>query len=156
VTGLQVVAAARVAAATAATVGGLCLTHPAQAATAQQYRAGVAVRIATAQVGTPYRYGSTGPGSFDCSGLAQYAWRKAGVPIPRTTHAQYALIRRKVSWAGLQPGDLVYFYGRGHVGVYIGRGRMVHAPRSGGRVQIVAITPSWWRATFTGAVRPGA
>ncbi|MFB4273005.1 C40 family peptidase [Nonomuraea sp. GTA35] len=150
---------ARLVAATVTTLSGLCLAHPAQAhnraATAQQMRAIVAVRVATAQVGDPYRFGATGPGSFDCSGLAQYAWRRAGVRIPRTTFQQYALIRRRVSWHGLRPGDLIYFYGRGHVGIYIGRGRMVHAPRTGGRVRVDQLA-SWWRRTFTGALRPGA
>lgn len=152
--------AAGLVAAAVAAIQGLGLAYPAKAyaaaAAIQQAKARVAVRVATAQVGDPYRYGSTGPGSFDCSGLVQYAWRKAGIRIPRTTYQQFARIRRAVSWAGLQPGDLVYFYGKGHVGLYIGRGRMVHAPGRGRRVQLVAITPSWWRGQFNGARRPGA
>lgn len=144
---------ARMVAATVSTLSGLCLAHPAQAAVTQQMRAAVAVRVATQQVGDPYRWGATGPNAFDCSGLAQYAWRRAGVRIPRRTYDQYKRLRR-VSWNALKPGDLVYFYGRGHVGMYIGRGRMVHAPRSGGRVRIDQLA-SWWRAQYNGAVRPG-
>jgi cell wall-associated NlpC family hydrolase len=152
--------AASMVAATVATLSGVGLAHPAhayvRAAAVQQAKAATAVRIATAQVGDPYRRGATGPRAFDCSGLVQYAWRKAGIRIPRTTWQQFAGIRKRVSWRGLRPGDLVYFYRVGHVGLYIGKGRMVHAPGTGRRVQIVAITPSWWRQQFAGARRPGA
>ncbi|GAA4924719.1 cell wall-associated NlpC family hydrolase [Nonomuraea thailandensis] len=149
---------ARLVAATVTTLSGLGLPHPAHAhprAISQQLKAHTAVHVATAQVGSPYRYGATGPGAFDCSGLAQYAWRRAGVLLPRRTYDQYTRIRRKVSWAGLRPGDLVFFYGKGHVGIYIGRGRMVHAPRTGGRVRVDQLA-AWWRRAFAGAVRPGA
>jgi cell wall-associated NlpC family hydrolase len=149
---------ARLVAATIASLSGLGLAHPApahaRAASVQQGRAAAAVREATAQVGDPYQYGATGPRSFDCSGLVQYAWRRAGLGIPRTTHQQWARIRAKVSWRNLRPGDLVYFSGRGHVGMYVGKGRMVHAPRSGGRVRVEPIA-SWWRSAYNGAVRPG-
>lgn len=148
------------AAVAAAVVACAELAFPARAyataAAAQQARARTAVRVATAQVGDPYRSGATGPHAFDCSGLVQFAWRKAGIRIPRTTWQQFAGIRKRVSWRGLMPGDLVYFYRVGHVGLYIGKGRMVHAPGTGRRVQIVAITPSWWRQQFAGARRPGA
>jgi len=150
---------ALVAAAVAA-IGGFALAHPAKAyaaaAVAQQARAATAVREAVAQVGDPYRRGAAGPGSFDCSGLVQYAWRRAGVRIPRTTHQQFAQLRARISWRGLKPGDVVYFYGVGHAGLYIGHGRMVHAPGTGRRVQVVTITPSWWAGRFNGARRPGA
>lgn len=148
--------AACLAAATIASLAGLNLVHPAHAHAAQQARAATAVREAVAQVGDPYRRGAAGPGSFDCSGLVQYAWRKAGVLIPRTTHQQWAQLRTRVSWRSLRPGDLLYFYGVGHAGIYIGRGRMVHAPGTGRRVQVVTITPSWWASKFNGARRPGA
>ena len=150
---------ALVAAAVAA-IGGFALAHPAKAyaaaAVAQHARAATAVREAVAQVGDPYRRGAAGPGSFDCSGLVQYAWRRAGVRIPRTTHQQVAQLRARISWRGLKPGDVVYFYGVGHAGLYIGHGRMVHAPGTGRRVQVVTITPSWWAGRFNGARRPGA
>ncbi len=121
----------------------------------QQLRASKAVAVAKAQVGDPYRYGGTGPGSFDCSGLVQYAWRKAGVRIPRVTHSQYARIRKKVSFSQLKPGDLVFFSGRGHVGMYVGKGRFVHSPRTGKTVRIEPLS-GWRKRAFAGAVRPGA
>ncbi|WP_343951168.1 C40 family peptidase [Nonomuraea longicatena] len=122
--------------------------------TRQRVKAGKAVSVAKAQVGDPYRYGATGPGAFDCSGLVQYAWKKAGVKIPRVTYSQYARIDKKVTWKRLRPGDLMFFRGRGHVGMYVGDGRMVHSPSSGKRVRVDRIS-EWRRASFVGAVRPG-
>ncbi|WP_308164770.1 C40 family peptidase [Nonomuraea sediminis] len=109
---------------------------------------------AKAQIGDPYRYGATGPGSFDCSGLVQYAWRKAGVKLPRVAASQFARIRKKVSWKDLQPGDLMFFHGLGHVGMYVGHGKMIHSPRTGERVRIDKLS-GYRKSTFAGAVRPG-
>ncbi|MEV0589238.1 C40 family peptidase [Nonomuraea sp. NPDC050310] len=120
----------------------------------QKVRAAKAVAVAKAQIGDPYRFGATGPGSFDCSGLVQYAWRKAGIRIPRVTHSQYAGIRTKVSWRNLRPGDLMFFSGRGHVGMYVGKGRMVHSPRTGKTVRVEKLS-GWRKRAFAGAVRPG-
>ncbi|MFD0659873.1 C40 family peptidase [Thermocatellispora tengchongensis] len=120
----------------------------------QRIKAAKAVAVAKKQVGDPYRWGGTGPNAFDCSGLVQYAWRKAGVPIPRVTHSQYARIRTKVSFKNLKPGDLLFFRGKGHVGMYIGKGRMVHSPSSGKTVRIEKLN-GWRKASFSGAVRPG-
>jgi cell wall-associated NlpC family hydrolase len=120
----------------------------------QKVKAQRAVTVARAQIGDPYRYGATGPGSFDCSGLTQYAWKKAGVRIPRVASSQFAGIRHKVSWKRLQPGDLVFFRGLGHVGMYVGKGRMVHSPRSGERVRVEKLS-GWRKSSFVGAVRPG-
>ncbi len=120
----------------------------------QQSRARKAVSTAKAQIGDPYRYGATGPGSFDCSGLVQYAWRKAGVKLPRVAASQFARIRKKVSWKDLQPGDLMFFHGLGHVGMYVGHGKMIHSPRTGERVRIDKLS-GYRKSTFAGAVRPG-
>ena len=120
----------------------------------QRLRASRAVAAAKAKIGAPYRYGGAGPHSFDCSGFVQYAWRKAGVRIPRVTTAQYRGIRTKVSWNNLRPGDLLFFNGKGHVGMYVGKGRMIHSPSSGKRVRIDKLS-AWRRANFSGAVRPG-
>ncbi|MDP4506280.1 C40 family peptidase [Nonomuraea turcica] len=120
----------------------------------QEARARKAVAVAKDQIGDPYRYGATGPGSFDCSGLTQYAWKKAGVKIPRVAASQFAGIRKKVSWKNLQPGDLMFFRGLGHVGIYVGNGKMLHSPRTGERVRIDKLS-SWRKASFVGAVRPG-
>jgi cell wall-associated NlpC family hydrolase len=120
----------------------------------QKVKAGRAVAAAKRKIGDPYRYGATGPNAFDCSGLVQFAWRKAGVKIPRVTTSQYRAIRKKVSWSSLQPGDLLFFHGIGHVGMYVGHGRMIHSPSTGERVRIDKLS-GWRRSTFDGAVRPG-
>ncbi|MBB2911882.1 cell wall-associated NlpC family hydrolase [Streptosporangium becharense] len=121
----------------------------------QKIRAGKAVSVAKKQIGDPYRWGATGPGAFDCSGLVKYAWGKAGVTLPRITHSQYRAIRKKVSWSNLRPGDLLFFSGKGHVGMYVGKGRMVHSPSSGKTVRIVKLK-GHYRSSFAGAARPGA
>ncbi|SEG84804.1 Cell wall-associated hydrolase, NlpC family [Nonomuraea solani] len=120
----------------------------------QQTKARKAVAVAKNQIGDPYRYGGTGPGSFDCSGLVQFAWKKAGVKLPRVTNSQFARIRNKVSWRNLKPGDLMFFSGLGHVGMYVGKGKMIHSPRTGERVRIDKLG-GWRRSSFVGAVRPG-
>lgn len=123
--------------------------------TRQQRRAQVAVRFAYKQIGDPYRYGATGPRSWDCSGLAMKSWRKAGVKLPRTTYSIYRGVRKKVSYRGLRPGDLIFFYsGRSHMGIYVGHGYMIHAPSSGKRVQKVKLR-GYYKRQFHGAVRPG-
>ncbi|MFI2505435.1 NlpC/P60 family protein [Streptomyces sp. NPDC018972] len=90
-----------------------------------------ALAFARAQIGKPYVWGATGPGSYDCSGLTQAAWKAAGVTLPRTTYDQVnAGTTVPVSQA--QPGDLVFFYDDvTHVGIYIGNGMMIHAPKPG-------------------------
>ncbi|RSN16006.1 glycoside hydrolase [Nonomuraea sp. WAC 01424] len=121
----------------------------------QASKARRAVSAAKHQIGDPYRYGATGPGAFDCSGLVQYAWKKAGVRLPRVTSSQFARIRHKVSWRNLKPGDLMFFNGLGHVGMYVGHGKMIHSPRTGQRVRIDKLG-GWRKSSFVGAVRPGA
>lgn len=123
-------------------------------ATLQLAKAQRAVTTARKQIGDPYRYGASGPGAFDCSGLVTYAWRKAGVRLPRTTWSIRSAVRKKVSWGHFKPGDLIFTSGGGHVGMYVGHGRMIHAPHSGTRVRIDKLD-SYRRATFVGAVRPG-
>ncbi len=114
----------------------------------------VALRFAYAQVGKPYRWGATGPGSYDCSGFAQASWAKAGVKLPRTTYQQWAWgASRRVSLNALQPGDLLFSNGLGHMGIYAGDGKMVHAPRTGDVVKVVALD-AYWRGRLVGAVRP--
>jgi cell wall-associated NlpC family hydrolase len=95
-----------------------------------------AVEIAVAQLGKPYRWGGSGPNSFDCSGLTSYAWAQAGVTVPRTSGAQYAGTTR-ISRSELRPGDLVFYHSPiSHVAMYIGDGRVVEAPNSGNNVRI--------------------
>lgn len=120
----------------------------------QQKRAAIAVRYAKAQIGDRYKYGGNGPSSWDCSGLVRASWRKAGVKLPRVTYSQYRAVKKKVSWSHLRSGDLVFFYNKGHVGIYVGKGYMIHAPSSGKRVQKVKLG-SYYHHHFSGAVRPG-
>ena len=98
-------------------------------------RAAKALAFARAQIGKPYVWGATGPGSYDCSGLTQAAWKAAGVTLPRVTYDQ-ADAGTTVSLADAQPGDLVFFYDDiSHVGLYIGNGMMIHAPKPGAYVR---------------------
>jgi cell wall-associated NlpC family hydrolase len=114
-----------------------------------------AVRIALAQLGKPYVFGAEGPGAFDCSGLVQYAYGHAGIAVPRTARPQYRA-SRPVAPADLLPGDLLFFATDKsnwdtihHVGIYLGGGRMVHAPTTG---DVVRVAPVWW-AEYFGAGR---
>ena len=109
------------------------------AAPAASGNAGTAVATALAQVGDPYSYGAAGPDAFDCSGLTMFAWRAAGVSLPHSSSMQ-AGMGVPVSPSAMQPGDLVFYYSPiSHVGMYIGGGRIVHAPNSGSVVQVVGV-----------------
>ncbi|MFE2879116.1 NlpC/P60 family protein [Streptomyces roseus] len=95
-----------------------------------------AVQYATAQMGKPYVWGAAGPDSFDCSGLTSQAWRAAGKGIPRTSQEQLRLLP-KVAIKDMRPGDLIiYFDDASHVGMYVGDGAMIHAPRPGRNVTL--------------------
>ncbi|MBC7374332.1 MAG: C40 family peptidase [Frankiales bacterium] len=110
-----------------------------------------AVRSAAAQNGKPYRYGSTGPDSFDCSGLIQYAFRQAGKSLPRTSGDMYR-VSQKISQSAKQPGDLIFMStdGRiGHVGVYAGNGKFWDAPRAG---KNVSLRPIYSASYYVGRV----
>ncbi|OIK28168.1 C40 family peptidase [Streptomyces malaysiense] len=118
-------------------------------AAAPDSRAAAAVAYAFTKLGSPYVWGATGPHAFDCSGLVQAAYRSAGVSLPRTTYAQIDAGRR-VSRSELRPGDLVFFYsGISHVGLYIGDGRMIHAPNPSAPVRVAPID----QMPFAGATR---
>ncbi|MGY1721416.1 C40 family peptidase [Blastococcus sp. SYSU DS0533] len=98
-----------------------------------------AVDAAMAQRGKPYVWAASGPNAFDCSGLTSYAYRAAGISLPRASRNQ-AGVGRAVSRAELRPGDLVFFYSPiSHVGIYIGNGQMVHAPTSGDVVKVASV-----------------
>ncbi|MEX2289965.1 MAG: NlpC/P60 family protein [Mycobacteriales bacterium] len=103
-----------------------------------------AVRVASQQAGKPYRYGSTGPGSFDCSGLMVYVFKQVGKQLPRTSQAQLDATQR-ISKSAMRPGDLVFTQrnGRvGHVGVYAGNNKFWVAPKSGDVVKLQTIYTS--------------
>ncbi len=103
----------------------------------------VAVNTALAQVGKPYAWGATGPNAYDCSGLTSSAFRAAGISIPRTSRMQ-SQAGVPVSRANLQPGDLVFFYSPvGHVGMYVGNGKMVHSSTYGRPVAVVDVDSMW-------------
>ncbi|MEU1463469.1 NlpC/P60 family protein [Streptomyces sp. NPDC005727] len=122
-----------------------------QAGSAAGPRAAAAVAYAYQKLGSPYVWGATGPSAFDCSGLVQAAYRSAGVSLPRTTYAQINAGRR-VPRSQLQPGDLVFFYsGISHVGIYIGNGRMIHAPNPSAPVRVAPVD----EMPFAGATRVG-
>jgi peptidoglycan DL-endopeptidase CwlO len=115
--------------------------------------AGRAVQAAESQIGVPYQWGAESPGvGFDCSGLTQWSWGQAGVSIPRTSEGQYGAVAH-VPMSSVEPGDLI-FWGSGgnatHVGIYVGNGDVVHAPSTGGRVEVVPI----WSGGLMGAGRP--
>ncbi len=112
-----------------------------------------AARRALELVGTPYRYGGNGPEAFDCSGLVRYVFAELGVPLPRTSEAQYAAGTPVVPGA-LAAGDLVFFrIPQAHIGIFLGDGRFVHAPASGRAVSIARLDEPWFSRGFVGAVR---
>ena len=111
-------------------------------------------------VGTPYRYGGNTPDSgFDCSGLIGYVYRDAaGISLPRSTCELLAMPVPIVSVRALQPGDLVFFSTQGggkvsHAGIYVGEGRFVHAPSSGGTVRLDSLSTAYWQKSYLNAKR---
>ncbi len=111
-------------------------------------RAADAVKFALAQLGDPYSYGGNGPDAWDCSGLTGGAWAAAGVSIPRTARDQVGAGQR-IAMSELRPGDLVAYSSLTHIGMYIGDGKVVHAPRTGLNVSITSLS------SFQIAVRVG-
>ncbi len=126
---------------------------PVTATTAPPPERGALVTYATRFVGTPYRWGGSRPGGFDCSGLTSFVYGKFGVRMAHYTRAQYAAYR-KVPRNRLRPGDLVFFDGLGHTGIYVGRGRFIHATHSGDYVRISKLSERWYNQRYAGAVRP--
>lgn len=112
-----------------------------------------AVKIALEAVGVPYRWGGSSPASgFDCSGLVRWTYGRLGINLPHSSYALYGR-GRYVRRSRMKPGDLVFFSGLGHVGLYVGHGRMVHAPHSGSRVQVVALGGPYYGGRLVGARR---
>jgi len=115
-------------------------------------RYGGVVGIAMQFLGVPYVWGGASPSGFDCSGLIMYAFAQMGVSLPHHAASQYGM-GVPVSRDQLQAGDLVFFDGLGHAGIYIGGGQFVHAPHSGDVVKISSLSDSWYAATWVGARR---
>jgi peptidoglycan DL-endopeptidase CwlO len=113
---------------------------------------GSVVGIALQYLGTPYVWGASGPGAFDCSGFTMFVYAQVGVSLPHNAAAQYSY-GTPVSRDELEPGDLVFFDGLGHVGLYIGNGNFIHAPHTGDVVKISSLDDSWYAATYVGARR---
>ncbi|MFB7415436.1 NlpC/P60 family protein [Streptomyces sp. NPDC056121] len=111
-----------------------------------------AVAFATGQLGKPYVWGAEGPGSYDCSGLTSQAWSAAGRPIPRTSQEQWKQLKH-IAVKDMRPGDLIIYHDdASHVGMYIGDGAIVHAPRPGRNVTIAGAGSM----AILGVVRPDA
>ena len=109
-----------------------------------------ALAFARKQLGDPYRYGATGPNSWDCSGLTAGAWKAAGIKLPHSSQQQYNK-GRAVSKSNLKPGDLVFFYsGRSHVAIYAGNGKVIHASHPGAPVAYIKMK----YMPYAGARRP--
>ena len=103
-------------------------------------------------VGVRYVWGGSTPRSgFDCSGFVRYVYAHFGVSLPHSSYAQFNDGRR-VSRNSLRPGDLIFFDGLGHVGMYIGNGRFIHAPHTGTRVRVEKLA-GWYSSRFDGARR---
>ena len=112
---------------------------------------GGVVGIAMQYLGIPYVYGGSSPSGFDCSGFTSYVFAQVGVSLPRTAAAQYGS-GTPVDRSQLQPGDLVFFNGLGHVGIYVGGGSFIHSPHTGDVVKISSLS-GWYSSTWVGARR---
>jgi cell wall-associated NlpC family hydrolase len=111
-----------------------------------------AARIALKAVGVPYSWGGASMSGFDCSGLIYWTYQQLGVELPHSSYALYD-IGRRVTRKRMKAGDLLFFSGLGHVGMYLGRGRMIHAPQSGRTVEVVTLRGSHYGARLVGARR---
>lgn len=112
------------------------------------------VGIAMRYLGTPYVWGGASPSGFDCSGFVMYVYAQVGISLPHYTVAQWNYPDAvSVSRSQLQPGDLVFFAGLGHVGIYVGGGSFIHAPHTGDVVRIDSLSEGWYSSEYDGAKR---
>jgi cell wall-associated NlpC family hydrolase len=125
----------------------------AAAGTPPPARHGGVVGIAMRYLGIPYKWGGSSPSTgFDCSGFVMFVYAQVGVSLPHNAAAQYGY-GSAVSRSQLQPGDLVFFNGLGHNGIYIGGGQFIHSPHTGDVVKISSLSDSWYAQTYVGARR---
>jgi cell wall-associated NlpC family hydrolase len=112
------------------------------------------VRIALRYLGTPYRWAGASPAGFDCSGFVMYVYSRMGISLPHNG-AQLWGVGRFVPRDRLEPGDVVFFSGLGHVGIYIGQGRFVHSPQTGDVVKVSRFSDGSYGGRYVGARRYG-
>ncbi|MCL4291349.1 MAG: C40 family peptidase [Thermoleophilia bacterium] len=125
---------------------------PESGGSAPPARYGGVVDIALQYLGVPYVWGGASPSGFDCSGLVVYVYGQLGISLPHYTGSLWQL-GSAVSRDQLQAGDLVFFNGLGHMGIYMGGGQFVHAPHTGDVVKISSLNDSWYASTYVGARR---
>jgi cell wall-associated NlpC family hydrolase len=110
------------------------------------------VGIAMRYLGTPYVWAGASPAGFDCSGFTMYVFAQVGISLPHFSGAQYAM-GVPVAYNQLEPGDLVFFEGLGHVGIYIGGGQFIHSPHTGDVVKISSLAEAYYSGSYVGARR---
>jgi cell wall-associated NlpC family hydrolase len=115
-------------------------------------KAKLATSYAIHELGTPFLWGGVTPAGFDTSGLVAWSFAQVGISLPHYTGALW-LRGTHVQRSALRPGDLVFFHGESHVGIYVGQGRFIHAPHTGAKVSIASLSSPWYRTGYDGAVR---
>jgi cell wall-associated NlpC family hydrolase len=105
-------------------------------------------------LGTPYRWAGSDPSGFDCSGFVMYVYGQHGVSLPHNAAAQFG-VGTPVDRSQLEPGDLVFFDGLGHNGIYVGGGQFIHSPHTGDVVKVSSLDDSWYASRWVGARRVG-